>query len=94
MKLSADHKLQIQQQLQADPIPDDEPVVDRLTKVFGDHTFYVTEEGVLVWDWLDKPNGTAGRLIALQVASWTDLDFEELHLHEPIQTGIIINLAA
>lgn len=97
MKLNIDQTAAVQRQTGADPLPDDNPAMGQLRELFGDHTFYVAEQGLVV------PEPTAGEEPAeatgddqvefLLVAIWAGEDKQSLQPIEPHPTGIQLELA-
>jgi hypothetical protein len=92
MKLTAalvDHALS---QFDAQPIPQDHPVVPRLANTFGDHTFFLNDEGLLIIERADQlSDGTVGKIVKL--ASWSDADHNTLAPHRPEETDVLVGLA-
>ena len=46
MKLTSTQVERTLNQLQAEAIPDDHPVIPQLQRVFGDHTYFVDDSGL------------------------------------------------
>lgn len=93
MKLSSASVEQTRSQISAQPIPDNHPVVSQLTNLFGDHTFFLDEEGLLIVEPI-APNddgAPGGRLVKL--ASWNDADHKTLAPHQAEATDVLVELA-
>ena len=81
-------------QMNAQVLPDDHPAVAQLTNLFGDHTFFLDENGLKVLE----PAGVtkegvqsgevAGEVVSL--ADWTDATLTSLKPHAPEPTGAVI----
>lgn len=85
MKLTKPQIETVRDRFGSDPVPEDSPAVDLLKQHFGDHTFYVDEVGVLVFEAEDPGPGDEGRFaLPVRVASWTDEKREALELHDPV----------
>ncbi len=71
MKLTKTQIAEISDQINADPLPDDGPAADLLKEHFGDHTFYVDEAGLHIFE-TDEADEVVGqcRVFAVRVASW------------------------
>jgi hypothetical protein len=93
MKLSSAIVEQTRHQIAAQPIPENHPVVGQLTNLFGEHTFFLDEEGLLIVEPADSSDGgaQAGRLVKL--ASWNDADHKSLAPHRPEATDVLVELA-
>jgi hypothetical protein len=59
MKLSSASVDQARNQVSAQPIPDDHPVAPQLAQLFGKHTFFLDEEGLLIIEPVDSTRGTS-----------------------------------
>jgi hypothetical protein len=89
MKLNSAQVEQALSQFDAQVIPDDHPVVPKLNELFGDHTFFLSKEGLNVVE----PNEMGARAgTVVNLASWTDGQLTVLAPHEPEPTEIIVTL--
>lgn len=85
-------------QMNAQVLPDDHPAVAQLTNLFGDHTFFLDENGLKVLEPAGVPKEgaqsgevageVAGEVVSL--ADWTDATLTSLKPHEPEPTGAVI----
>jgi len=91
MKLSTDQIAAAKAVLGADPLEEDHPAAPQLKEAFGDKTFYVDTNGLLVFEDTEEP-GTEAELML--VAAWTGEDRNQLGMVEPVQTGIKVDLGA
>ena len=88
MKLTKSQIETIRERFGADPVPEDSPADDLLKQHFGDHTFYVDEVGVLVFEAEDPAPSDQGRqAVPMRVASWTDEKRDALAPHDPVVGG-------
>lgn len=98
MKLTTDQTAAVQRQTGADPLPEDSPAMGQLQEIFGDHTFYVAEHGLVVPEPTaeEEPEEPAadGQVEFLLVAIWAGEDKQSLQPIEPQATGIKLELAA
>ena len=85
MKLTKTHIEEISEQISADPVPDDGPAAVLLKEHFGDHTFYVDEAGLHIFE-TDEADEVVGqcRVFAVRVASWASQKRDALSPHDPI----------
>ena len=90
MKLNAIQVKQTLSQMNAHVLPDNHPTMTQLTSVFGDHTFFVDEQGLKVLEPADAPETgmQSGEIISL--ADWSDPSLTSLIPHEPESTGTIV----
>ncbi len=92
MKLNSASLNQALNQVSAQPIPANHPVVPRLANMFGDHTFFLDEEGLLIIERAEPMRGAmAGKVVKL--ASWGDENHQSLAPHEPEVTDVVVKLA-
>lgn len=94
MKLTIEQIEGIRDQAGIDPIPQTEAVIDVLQHHFGDHTFYVDEEGLRVWESIDDEQAATEKLQAYRVASWADEEKNALVPHDPIPMDSVVELAS
>ncbi|MFQ5764439.1 MAG: hypothetical protein ACE5GT_05880 [Rhodospirillales bacterium] len=92
MILSADQVEQIRDRLGIDPVPGDYPGLSELQKVFGDHSFYLTADGLHVWEYANAAGGD--KVVAVKVASWANEEKSDLGVHTPEVTDVTVDLAA
>lgn len=94
MKLSTTQIERAQDQIQAQAVPEDHPVVPQLTRVYGEHTFFLDDEGLEIIEVANAGNG-AGRVgQVIKLASWTDPKQTTLATHEPETTDTVVVLGA
>ena len=90
MKLDIVFVKQAVSQLQADPIPEEHPVMPQLNKVFGDDTFFLDSDGLYVVE-LGEPaevGNPTGEVV--RIAYWSDWDPDTLAVQRPEPTGIVV----
>ena len=90
MKLSEDQAATVKAQLGADPIPSDEPAVGQLTEAFGDHTFYLDANGLIIFEETEDENDAARAVV---VAVWADDDKTQLGGIDPHPTDTVVDFA-
>jgi hypothetical protein len=77
----------------AQPLPDDHPLVDKLNSVFGDHTFLLGAEGLHIVERTDGARSSdADTAAVVKVASWEDASRTRLQAHEPEPTDVVVEL--
>jgi len=88
MKLSERGVDRTLDQYDAEPLPETHPALPQLNEVFGEHTFFLDDTGLVIVE------PAAGREEAGQVvklASWNP-DHTSLKPHEPERTDVVIDL--
>jgi hypothetical protein len=88
MKLSERAVDKTLDQYDAEPLPDTHPAIPQLNRVFGDHTFFLDDSGLVILEPADG-GGEAGQVVKL--ASWNP-DHTSLKPHEPERTDVMIEL--
>jgi hypothetical protein len=91
MRLTPLQTTEIEKEYGMVPIPPDSPAVPMLNRHFGDHTFFVDESGLKIWDWDDDaPEDHAAVLV--QIAEWSDDDQKTLLPHAPKRLDTVTTL--
>jgi hypothetical protein len=89
MKLSSEKLESVLEQIDVEVIPEDHPSLPKLRDVFGNHTFFVDDSGLVIVEPLEQDPVT-GELI--KIASWDDADPPHLVAHTPEETDVLIEL--
>jgi hypothetical protein len=73
-------------------VPESNPAVPQLNKVFGEHTFFLASDGLHIVEPAETaPAGTPmGKVVKL--ASWRDANQTSLAPHKPQPTDIVVIL--
>lgn len=77
-------------QMDAHVLPDNHPVAAQLADLFGDHTFFLDENGLKVLEPTESET-ESGEVVSL--ADWADATLTRLTPHEPDPTGTIIDFS-
>jgi hypothetical protein len=93
MKLSSASLEQTREQISAQPLPDDHPIVPQLTNYYGNHTFFLDDEGLLIIEPAEPTRAgvPCGRLVKL--ASWKKGEHNTVAPHLPEETDVVVELA-
>ena len=92
MKLTSAQVERALNQIEAQPIPDDHPVVPQLNDLFGEHTFFLDSNGLNIVEPTESAGIGVQSVKVVNLASWNDDD--GLEPHEPQATDIVIVLAS
>ena len=92
MKLSTDQIAAAKAVLGADPLEEDHPAAPQLKEAFGDKTFYVDTNGLLVFQPVEEAPQTENEAELVLVAAWTGEDRNQLGMVEPVNTGVKVDL--
>ena len=79
-------------QFEAHAIPDDHPIVPQLNNVFGDHTFFLNNNGLNIVEPTEPPRAGVQAARVVNLANWSGEDPPSLAPHEPEPTDAIIEL--
>jgi hypothetical protein len=74
-------------QIFGEVIPDDHPVVQELKRMFGDHTFFLDNNGLSIVERMEEKSQT-GKVVNL--ANWDEADPPHLVCHMPEPTDLVI----
>jgi hypothetical protein len=90
MRLTSALVDQVLTQFNAQALPEDHPAVPDLSRMFGEHTFFLDSSGLnIVEPTGSKDDGTiAARVV--KVASWQDASKATLERHEPEPTEVVV----
>lgn len=94
MKMTSAMVKQTLDQFEAQPIPDNNPVVPELHKLFGEHTFFLDDNGLNIVEPAASDPARAPEWQVVKVASWQDAGKTSLTPHEPEPTDVIIALGS
>ncbi|HKF73810.1 MAG TPA: hypothetical protein VKB68_18810 [Stellaceae bacterium] len=89
MKLSERGVDRTLDQFDAEPLPETHPAITQLNEVFGEHTFFLDDTGLVIVEPADGAE-EAGQVVKL--ASWNP-DHTSLKPHEPERTDVMIDLS-
>lgn len=92
MKLNSAQLKQTLAQFEAQPIPDDHPLVPKLNELFGNHTFFLDVHGLNVVEPIEDATDGAQAGTVVNVANWSDLHLSSLAPHEPQPTEVVVIL--
>jgi len=76
-------------QFDAEPLPENHPAMPQLTQVFGEHTFFLDDTGLVI---LEPADGRDESGQVVKLASWNP-DHTSLKPHDPERTEVMIDLA-
>ncbi len=91
MKLSGKQIERAADEIGAQPVPQDHPIVMQLTRIYGDHTFFLDGDGLEIVE-VTRPDGRDNAACVVRLASWTDDDRTRLAPHEPQATDVAVML--
>jgi hypothetical protein len=80
-------------QFEAQAIPENHPVVPQLNSLFGDHTFFLNNEGLSIVEPTDTAEAGAQTGQVINIANWNDDARTSLVPHEPEPTDVVVVLA-
>jgi hypothetical protein len=96
MRLSAAQVEKAETQLHAEAIPEDHPLIPKLNQLFGDHTYFLDNNGLSVVEQAAHDSATPGadgKAVVVNLANWTDSDPPKLEAHEPELTDSVVTLS-
>jgi len=78
----------------ASPVDPAHPAISQLIQAFGEHTFYVDQNGLLVFVDPVEMEQEPGDPRLVLIAAWTDDQRRELGAVNPVDTGVTLPQAA
>ena len=88
MRLSDLQRQQVEDFSGSNAIPDDDPNMSVLRRSFGDHTFFIDEEGLHIWEAVDDDPRDGAKLVGVRIASWSGGKKQELVPHDPAPSQV------
>ena len=92
MKLTPNQVEQALSQIEASVLPEDHPMVPKLTGLFGEHTYFLDSDGLTIIEPPSHNNGGRTECQVVNLANWTDANLTSLAPHEPTVTGELVAL--
>ena len=97
MKLNSAQVEKTVNQLQAQALPDNHPLIPQLNRLYGDHTYFLNGDGLNIVEPADKaldiPTKQVSAMgVVFNVAYWTDSNPPKLEAHEPEITENTVSL--
>jgi len=80
MKLNAAQIEKVEEVFACEAVPEDSSVLPRLTEAFGEHTYFLSQEGLNIVAVDETAENQSAKIITL--ASWAD-DRSSLIVHDP-----------
>lgn len=90
MKLSAQQIADVRDTLGASPIPDEHPAMGQLQQAFGDHTFYLHEQGLSAFFGPEEAEMPDDQPKLMMLATWSDGERTQLEGIQPVPTGHVL----
>lgn len=92
MKLTSAQVERTLSQFDAEAVPDDHPAVPQLNRLFGEHTFFLSGDGLNIVEPAESPRMEAQSATIVNIASWSDDNRTGLQPHEPEPTDVVVML--
>jgi hypothetical protein len=95
MKLNSAQIARTLDKFEADVVPETNPVMPQLTRLFGEHTYFLDQTGLNIVEpaGYEQQNGHAAPMgVVVNVANWTGEDSTSLVPHEPETTSVLVPL--
>ena len=94
MKLTSMRVAYAAKQLEAFPLPDTHPMMETLCDQFGEHTFFLDNDGLAIVEEGETEDGGDVELgVVVKVANWADEGRTVLSPHEREVTGLVVALS-
>jgi hypothetical protein len=91
MKLNSAQIQKTLTQFEALVVPEDHPQVLELKELFGDHTFFLANNGLNVVELKENIQAGTPTGMVVNLANWSDAG-SSLAPHEPEPTEVVVNL--
>src|SRR5262249_29107907 len=95
MKLNSAQVQRTLDQFEARVIPDENPVIAKLNDLFGEHTFFLDQNGLNIVEPVEAAEPTAQPARVVRLPRWSNDSRCDLKLlHEPAETDIVVTLGS
>jgi hypothetical protein len=92
MKLNSALVARTLDQFEAQAVPDNHPVMPQLSSLFGDHTFFLDDQGLNIVEPTGATDSGTQTAQVIKLAEWKDTNRNSLVPHEPEATDVIVTL--
>jgi hypothetical protein len=92
MKLTSMQVERTLSQFQAQAIPDTHPVIPQLNDLFGDHTFFLDNNGLNIVEPAQEESKGTSQALVVNLANWSEANPTALEPHEPEATDVVVVL--
>ena len=79
-------------QFDAEAIPEDHPMVSQLNEVFGEHTYFLNSDGLIILEPAGSGRAAVQSAKVVNLGDWSDDAPSALELHEPQTTDLVVEL--
>lgn len=96
MKLTPTHVTQTLNQIRAEPVSENHPVYYQFARLFGEHTFFVDEDGLNIVEPMTSDRADNAKMEPVRVvrlAHWLDEHHSSLVPHTPQRTDTVVMLS-
>ena len=90
MKLSTSWVDQTQDQFNVLAVQENHPAVEALNQAFGEHTFFLGEDGLHIVEEADSVQRSPAAREVVKVASWGDAERTTLVPHDREPVGVVV----
>jgi hypothetical protein len=92
MKLNSAQIERTLDQIKAEAIPADHPLIPKLTQLYGDHTYFLDSSGLNIVE-PDEPGSSGEQVgVVVNLAEWTESPAAQLMPHAPERTVLKVAL--
>jgi hypothetical protein len=89
MRLNEHQIQQVEGQTGARVVPQEHPSLAELESHFGEHTFFLDDEGLHVWRRPSDSESESSKLVGIRLATWSDEKRAALVPHEPAAVKVL-----
>ena len=90
MKLTSAQIDRTLSQFEAQAIPDNHPAMPQLSSQFGEHTFFLDNDGLDIVEPCVSPGAGTEAATVVKIASWKDSERTSLVAHKPKSTDVVV----
>jgi hypothetical protein len=90
MKMNSAQIERTLEQFEGEVVPEDNPVLPQLKRIFGDHTYFLDQSGLNIVEPGEADHKDVRVGVVVNIADWADTGSRTLAPHDPEKTGLVV----
>ncbi|MBT3658874.1 MAG: hypothetical protein HOA30_19335 [Rhodospirillaceae bacterium] len=91
MKLTEAQITAVEEKTGAKPLPEEDDATKQMAEAFGEHTFYLDQNGLYIMEKSDEQGETGMLTVLVQLGEWADEEMTSLQAIDARITDMVIN---
>jgi hypothetical protein len=90
MKMNSAQIERTLEQFEGEVVPEDNPVLPQLKRIFGDHTYFLDQSGLNIVEPGEADDKAVRLGVVVNIADWAGAGSRTLAPHDPEKTGLVV----